>query len=391
LKVLLVSSTSLHTGTGRRVASFAEGLSKLGHSVDVLAPPEDGKRMYSNTGKAGFFWKSNNPSYKDFLMRGANHLTAIPDGIRLVLDDYDIVHIFATALPYQAILTMITRLFNRRSKLVVDWDDMWGLDVPKNTFISHISPWVLTTLQYSTCSRSDGLCVVSPTLQHFAERIGIAKEKTAVIPNICRIDKITPGDKKRSRSSLGLGDYPIVLVIGYPYANGAYVHGFRLLFQAFSNVMKAIPSARLVMVGNEVVPSSLMPSYDRVRSAMIRVGAVPFSALTSYLRSADVLYFPMDPTVINDYYRWPIRFCDYLSSGKPIVSNAVGAVRNVMTDENCALVAPSDDKEIADRLVSVLRDDSLGEKMGCNARRTAEKYSMTRVSFQIETFYKSLM
>jgi glycosyltransferase involved in cell wall biosynthesis len=62
-----------------------------------------------------------------------------------------------------------------------------------------------------------------------------------------------------------------------------------------------------------------------------------------------------------------------------------------MTDENCALVAPSDDKEIADRLVSVLRDDSLGEKMGCNARRTAEKYSMTRVSFQIETFYKSLM
>ncbi len=373
------------------MASFAEGLSKLGHSADVLAPPERRKRKNSGSEKTRLFGKDNNRSFEHFLIRGSNRLTAILDGMRQVLGDYDVVHIFATALPYQAILTMITKLLNRESKLVVDWDDMWGLDIPKNTFISHISPWVLRTLQYSTCSRSDGLCVVSPTLQRFAERIGIAKEKMCVIPNICRIDKITPGDKKSSRSFLGLGDYPIVLVIGYPYANGAYVNGFRLLFQAFTNVMRVIPNARLAMVGSEVVPSSLMPSYHRIRSALIRVGAVPLSAITPYLRSADVLYFPMDPSIINDYYRWPIRFCDYLSSGKPIVSNAVGAVRHVMIQENCAIVTPSDEREIADRLISVLRDDSLGEKMGNNARRTAEKYSMARVSLQIETFYKSLM
>jgi glycosyltransferase involved in cell wall biosynthesis len=390
LKVLLVSSTSLFSGTGRRVANFAEGLRELGHSASVLVPPEGKKESTHVARDNGFLGRDNGWSREHFLVRGANSLITIPDRLGRVLDDYDVIHIFATALPHQATLAICARLFNRSSKLVVDWDDMWGFDVPRNNSTSLISSWVLRTLQYSTCSKSDGLCVVSPALRDFAERIGISREKTFVVPNACQIDKITPGDKESSRSLLNLDDYPMVVVIGYPYANGVYTNAFRLLFEALAEVMKVLPHVRLLMVGNRIVPRSLEPSYERIRNSLIQVGSVPFSAITSYLRSADVLYFPMDPTVVNDYYRWPIRFCDYLASGRPIVSNAIGAVRRVMTEEDCAIVTKSNPKEIAKGILRVLQNKSLADKIGARAKETAEKYSTARIARRAEETYRSI-
>jgi glycosyltransferase involved in cell wall biosynthesis len=144
------------------------------------------------------------------------------------------------------------------------------------------------------------------------------------------------------------------------------------------------------MVGNRIVPRSLEPSYERIRNSLIQVGSVPFSAITSYLRSADVLYFPMDPTVVNDYYRWPIRFCDYLASGRPIVSNAIGAVRRVMTEEDCAIVTKSNPKEIAKGILRVLQNKSLADKIGARAKETAEKYSTARIARRAEETYRSI-
>ncbi len=356
----------------------------------MLVPSEDKKSENSITRKNGILRGGNDWSREHFLIRGAKGLITIHDRLVRVLDDYDVIHIFATALPYQASLAMSTKLFNKSSKLVVDWDDMWGFDALRNSSTSRISSWVLRALQYSTCSKSDGLSVVSPALRDFAESIGISREKTFVVPNACQIDKITPGDKESSRGFLNLGDYPLVLVIGYPYSNGVYVNAFWLLFEALAEVRKVLPNVQLLMVGNSVVPPSLRPSYERVRNNLIQVGSVPFSAITPYLRSADALYFPMDPTVFNDYYRWPIRFCDYLASGKPIVSNAIGAVRRVITEEDCAIVTKSDPKEIAKGLLAVLQITSLAEKIGARAKETAEKYSTLRIAQQVEQTYRSL-
>ncbi len=326
------------------------------------------------------------------LVRNIDRFRMVPLGIKhATMNSYDVMHIFATALPQQALLTLLLKLLGRSSKLVVDWDDMWGFDFVTDDVVSNLLSLSMKTFQRNTSRISDGVCVVSDALRGFAERSGVERDKIFVVPNSCDIDNIIPREMMAARMVLKLGEYPIVLVVGYPYANGAYANSFRLLFDGFSTVRKVLPDARLIMIGKRVIPPSVVASYEAIKSAMIEVGSIPYSSITPYLMSADVLYFPMDPNVINDYYRWPIRFCDYLASGKPIVSNAIGTVRALIAEEGCALVTGSDREEIASGLLSVLQDRSRAEHLARRARKTAEKYSIPRVASLIEDCYARLV
>jgi glycosyltransferase involved in cell wall biosynthesis len=102
-------------------------------------------------------------------------------------------------------------------------------------------------------------------------------------------------------------------------------------------------------------------------------GKVPYEEIKYYLSAADVLALPMEDS-IHDYARFPIRLGDYLASGRPIVSNAVGELRRILVQNQAGLVVDVNDLDgFAEGILALLDDKERANRYGANAYRTARE------------------
>jgi glycosyltransferase involved in cell wall biosynthesis len=88
--------------------------------------------------------------------------------------------------------------------------------------------------------------------------------------------------------------------------------------------------------------------------------------------------------------RFPIRFGDYLASGVPIVSNAVGEIERFLTEHDCGYVAPvSDSTVFGDRIAEALTDQSRRGVIQENAGRLIETtLNWDAVATKLEGIYE---
>ena len=74
-----------------------------------------------------------------------------------------------------------------------------------------------------------------------------------------------------------------------------------------------------------------------------------------------------------EHARYPIRLCDYMAAGKPIVSNAVGEVALILRTYKAGLVSSPDDiEDFSSCICKVMQNSELGKKLSKNALRAAQ-------------------
>jgi glycosyltransferase involved in cell wall biosynthesis len=149
--------------------------------------------------------------------------------------------------------------------------------------------------------------------------------------------------------------------------------GLDLLLDAMVHVRRAIPHARLLMVGGK--PEQV----DRVRSSARAVGiadAVVFSGeqpaeeVPAYLLAADVLVSPRSRGTNT-----PLKIYQYLRSGKPIVATRLLTHTQVL-DDRTSILTEASAAEFGAGIVAALTDVDRASAVGRRARELAEtKYS----------------
>jgi glycosyltransferase involved in cell wall biosynthesis len=95
--------------------------------------------------------------------------------------------------------------------------------------------------------------------------------------------------RSEARSRLGLGDGPIALVLGFlrPYK------GLGLLAAAWPSVVRAMPEARLMLVG-EAQPSEELDQLSALEGVELRAGFLPDEEVDFWAAAADVVVMPYD-------------------------------------------------------------------------------------------------
>jgi glycosyltransferase involved in cell wall biosynthesis len=102
-------------------------------------------------------------------------------------------------------------------------------------------------------------------------------------------------------------------------------------------------------------------------------GRVPYGEIKYYLSAADVLALPMEDS-IHDWARFPIRLGDYMASGRPIVSNAVGELRRILLERKAGIVVDVNDLDgFSEGILAFLRDSERGCAYAANALRAARE------------------
>ncbi len=145
-----------------------------------------------------------------------------------------------------------------------------------------------------------------------------------------------------------------------------------LLIEAFHIVVKEVPSAKLIIVGkgyDENRLKSMIDEYD-MSDAVILKGF-----------QKDVFYEMANANVFvltSDYEGIPNALLEAMSFGMPVVSTDCtpgGAAMLIRNGENGYLVERGNPNQIADAIVSLMKDESLRNKFGSLARKDMSQFN----------------
>jgi glycosyltransferase involved in cell wall biosynthesis len=221
------------------------------------------------------------------------------------------------------------------------------------------------------------------TAEHLARRIGHAAQYRTVPSGVptAELRAQAPG---RAAARAALGVPPEAFVIG-GLGRLVPVKGFDVLVRALPSVVAAVPSARVLLVGDGPDRAALEAQAaalhvgDRVRIT----GAT--RDVTRWLAACDVLAAPSRNEGMGR------SLVEAMALGVPVVAAAVGGIPAVVADgESGRLVASEDAGALAAALVELGLDEALCAKLGAAAVRRAEAFSIGVANAAMRAIYDEL-
>lgn len=159
--------------------------------------------------------------------------------------------------------------------------------------------------------------------------------------------------------------------------------GQRYLLLAMPQIVKSIPEARLLLVGDGPQEESLRTTARSLGLEGVVVFAGKRRDIHLLLGMADLFLFP---SVAEGF---GIALIEAMAAGLPIVASRSGGILEVVEDGvDGILVPPEDAFGIAEAVVRLHADPGLRRALGDRARRTVERRFSVAVGIpQLESFY----
>ncbi len=254
--------------------------------------------------------------------------------------------------------------------LCSDWADWWG----RGGVISATRPWpvkllfggVETFFEEHFRKYADLVTVTSRALERRALDLGLPRHKVHYIPSGADAERIRPVAKEAARNTLGLPHgVPIIEYMGFVQ------YDIALALEAFALVRREMPAARFLLVGPGGRKVDHLVQRLGISEGVMVTGVQPPGTMETWLGAADVLLLPYQDTLYNRG-RGPIKLGDYLASGRPIVTNPVGEIGDLLQREQVGLLAGEKPHEFGREVLRLLRNPELAQRLGAKAREVAE-------------------
>ena len=166
------------------------------------------------------------------------------------------------------------------------------------------------------------------------------------------------------------------------------VKGVKYLIEAFSIINQKNSDVKLFLVGDGLERRKL---EDAVKKADLEkkvnfIGQVENNEIPKYMSISDIFVLPSLSEGL------PVVILEAMACGLPIVATKAGGMPEVVKDgENGFLVEPKKPEQIAEKVLLLLRDDELREKISNNNREKAKKYSWINAVDKIEKIYSEVI
>ena len=121
-------------------------------------------------------------------------------------------------------------------------------------------------------------------------------------------------------------------------------------------------------------------------------GRVTDEELSLYLQACDLLLLPMADIPAN-HGRFPLKFSEYISAGRPVLATRVGDVPKFIEEHACGYICNPNPKDLGDALVKALSNPETMLQYGKNALSLSqnELFSWHNRSLDLEAFYMRLL
>lgn len=217
---------------------------------------------------------------------------------------------------------------------------------------------------------SDRVFAISEAIrQNIISKVRVPPEKVVTTPNSVDTNRLKPGDPDPSvKKRLSVGDDPLILFVGK--LNPA--KGINHLIQALPLVQKEVSSVKLVIVGKTKKESDAYGHYLKnltqdLGKSVIFTGEIPFQNLCEVYKACDVFVSP------SLYEVMPTVVIEAMAFAKPVVATNIPGTNEVVRDGKTGiLVELGDIRNLADALITILKDEEMAKRMGKNGRDVVE-------------------
>lgn len=352
-------------GTGRYVHGLAKHLVKLGASVDVVAPPEKEARPPNDSADGigyhfiapqvrggGFFG-----FYRSYLRHNINASRFISR------KDFDVLHIFEiNAFPY-------LHEKNRRPAVVSPFHRGTEPWKEGNSYARLLEAPIDLPLAYCM-KKCDAVASEGPAqTKRLMEEYHLKKEKVFELPDGVDLELIREytSNPELGRRDVGLSEDDFVLI---SVGRIDPMKGVHYLIEAFDEVQRQAPDARLILVGEGSDEEKIrnMIRERGIEEKVAHVKNVSDRQLYSYYSMADAF---VTPTL---YEGLPQVVLEAMACGLPVIATETGENTQVVEDGvNGLLVPPAKPDEMA---AAALKLHDTGKKgaFGAESSRKIRAY-----------------
>ena len=385
MRVVMLVHNMVGRGTFQRAHSLARHLATNGNQVTIYAgavapaAPRDetlnGVRVVSSYDPLSDRARESGLSPFELVSRIRHGLS----------EPCDIVHCF----DHRPTVSITGLIMARRHRvpLIFDWADLWGFDgiASHRGIASRIVFGTTDELLENRVRRyADGLTVISTALRARAQ--SYFDIPIHLLPVGASSDLIRPLPKDEMRRKFRLPEDAFIAM-----HTGLAPYDMRYLAESFVILAQRQPRSILVMTARRFPEIEQILASAGLSDRLICLGMLDLTGLGEALACADALLLPYTNCSVNRY-RYPNKLGDYLSAGRPIVTNRTGDLGSLVEREGVGLVADDTPEAFAASIEKLATDIHLATELAHRARQFAEqKLDWRFLAADLERFYHDIL
>ena len=365
-------------GAEKQMLELAERLPRDEFQVDFICTSEPG--LYASRARvagAGVYSLGHTlPAGASHLARAAHQLRKIGRFVRLLRRNR--YHIIDGWMYPAYDLAALSRALTRVPVVIAGRRNM-GTPETRYGFAEQIVDAFARRLCDMTVANSEAAAARAIEREHLdPRRVRVIRNGVEAIPSISTPER----DRLRGRWDVAAGAVLIGCV-----ANYRAVKGLDLLISAMTEVARAQPNTKLVLIGEG-------PERSRLQGLIASGGLDRYVVLHGREPDARSLYAAFDIVVLASKGEGlPNAILEGQAAGRPVVATDVGGVGEIVVDGVTGLLVPSGDASaLAGALLRLTADPTLRERFGrAGEARMATDFGMARFVGAFADLYRELL
>ena len=216
------------------------------------------------------------------------------------------------------------------------------------------------------------------------ELYNIPDDKIAVIENGANTDLFRPMNREKARKELKIDDN--CKYIGFSGAFSRW-HGLEDLVKSAPLILKEVENTKFLLVGDGELKGQIVQTVSdlNLTDKFIFINRVPYEEVPKYVNAFNVCVILKNKDIPGS----PLKLWEYLACGKPVVATNTQDFKALEEYNAGVLVDPEKTEEVADAIITLLKNKDLREEMGKNGRKyVVENRSWESVAREVEKVMK---
>ena len=232
--------------------------------------------------------------------------------------------------------------------------------------------------------------VISEFLRSALIENGFLKERMIVIPNPVQESHALSKDSGELRSQYGLNKYDKVFaIVGRIVRWKGHIEFLKSAF----TVLDIVPDSKALIIGD--FSDGGVGYQERIIKMVEESGYKDRIIMTGYVKDVGSIYSIMDVCVHTSIEPEPfgLVIIEAMANAVPVIASDLGAPKEIITDSvNGYLVNPESSEKLAERIISLLSDDELRNRIRSKGREhVRENYQVDKYARSVEKIYSEVL